>query len=56
MPTTNTAGWVRTGLLLGQSQTVGTVLLVIGSVWVSWSVLHRAPSASTVSGTQPRVS
>lgn len=44
------------GLMVGQSQTVGTVLLVIGSVWVSWSVLRRAPSASTVSGTQPRVS
>lgn len=41
------------GLGIGQAQTLGAVLLVAGSGWISWSVLQR-PSAETV-GTQPRV-
>jgi hypothetical protein len=41
------------GLVIGQAQTLGAVLLVAGSGWIAWSVLQR-PSAEAV-GTQPRV-
>ena len=43
------------GLVMGQSQTVGTALLMVATAWISWSVLRR-PSAETVGpGAQPRV-
>jgi len=44
------------GLQIGQAQTLGTALLIAATVWISWSVLHQAPSASTAAGVQPRVS
>jgi len=44
------------GLQIGQAQTLGTALLIAATVWISWSVLHQAASASTAAGVQPRVS
>ena len=44
------------GLMIGQSQTVGTVLLIAATAWISWSVLHKTASASTVTEPRPRVS
>lgn len=43
------------GLSVGQAQTLGTMLLIVGSGWIAWSVLRR-PSAEVLEvGAQPRV-
>jgi hypothetical protein len=35
------------GLIIGQAQTVGTILLLIGTGWIAWSIWHQlAPGAA----------
>lgn len=41
------------GLVIEQAQILGTVLLVVGTGWIAWSVLQQP--ASEVAGAQPRV-
>lgn len=43
------------GLMIGQAQTVGTVLLIAASGWIAWSALRRPPAEMAGAGTRPRV-
>src|SRR5215210_5935599 len=43
------------GLVVGQSQTVGTALLIVATAWISGSALRRPSAESVGLGAQPRV-
>jgi hypothetical protein len=43
------------GLIVGQSQTVGTALLIVATGWISWSVLRRSSTETVRVEAQPRV-
>ncbi|MDQ3375302.1 MAG: DUF4386 domain-containing protein [Actinomycetota bacterium] len=43
------------GLMVGQAQTLGTVLLIAGSGWIAWRVLRRPSTRAVGVQAQPRV-
>lgn len=43
------------GLMIGQAQTLGALLVIISGGWVFWSAMRR-PATDPVEATQPRVS
>jgi hypothetical protein len=41
------------GLVIGQAQTVGSLLIIIGGRWIAWSVVRRHPTVAVEPPAQP---
>jgi hypothetical protein len=41
------------GLAIGEAQTLGSLLIVIGGGWIAWSVMRRPPTESVETAAQP---
>jgi len=41
------------GLMIGQAQTVGSLLIIIGGGWITWSVVRRPPTEPVEPAAQP---
>ena len=44
------------GLMEGPWQTLGSILIIIGEGWITWSVMRRPSREPTETAPQPRVS
>jgi hypothetical protein len=41
------------GLAIGEAQTLGSLLIIIGGGWIAWSVMRRPPTESVETAAQP---
>jgi hypothetical protein len=41
------------GLAIGEAQSLGSILIIIGGGWIAWSVMRRPPTESVETAAQP---